>query len=51
MTKTRHSGYSAAEIAEIVGHVALNVFTNCFNSVAQMDVDFPETGKSVAARS
>ena len=51
MAKIRQAGYGDAEIAEIVGHVALNVFTNYFNTVAQTDVDFPKTGKSVPARS
>jgi uncharacterized peroxidase-related enzyme len=49
VAKIRQAGYSDAEIAEIVGHVALNVFTNYFNTVAQIDVDFPKTRKSVAA--
>jgi uncharacterized peroxidase-related enzyme len=49
--KVREAGYGDAEIAEIVGHVALNVFTNYFNTVAQTEVDFPKTRKSVASRS
>ena len=51
VAKVRDAGYSDAEIAEIVGHVALNVFTNYFNTVAQTDVDFPKMSKLVAARS
>jgi len=51
VAKVRQAGYGDAEIAEIVGHVALNVFTNYFNTVAQTEVDFPKTGKSVAPRS
>jgi alkylhydroperoxidase family enzyme len=51
VAKVRQAGYGDAEIAEIVGHVALNVFTNYFNTVAQTDVDFPKTGKSVPPRS
>jgi alkylhydroperoxidase family enzyme len=50
VVKVRQAGYGDAEIAEIVGHVALNVFTNYFNTVAQTDVDFPKTGKSVPRR-
>jgi alkylhydroperoxidase family enzyme len=50
VAKVREAGYGDAEIAEIVGHVALNVFTNYFNTVAQTDVDFPKTRKSVPAR-
>jgi hypothetical protein len=30
-----------AEIAEVVGHIALNVLSNFFNHVAQPDLDFP----------
>jgi uncharacterized peroxidase-related enzyme len=51
VAKVRQAGYGDAEIAEIVGHVALNVFTNYFNTVAQTEVDFPKTGKAVQRRS
>lgn len=37
----RAAGYSDGQIAEIVGNVALNIFTNYFNQVAVTDVDFP----------
>ncbi|MEN0021256.1 MAG: carboxymuconolactone decarboxylase family protein, partial [Planctomycetota bacterium] len=37
----RAAGFTDGEIAEIVGHVALNTFTNIFNSVADTEVDFP----------
>jgi len=37
----RNAGFSDAEIAEIIAHVALNVFTNYFNNTAQVEVDFP----------
>jgi hypothetical protein len=30
------------EIAEIIAHVALNVFTNYFNVAAEVDIDFPK---------
>ena len=48
VSELRQAGYGDAEIAEIVGHVALNVFTNYFNTVAQTEVDFPKPRKSVA---
>jgi uncharacterized peroxidase-related enzyme len=35
------AGYNAAEILEIVLHVALNTLTNYVNVVAQTDIDFP----------
>lgn len=37
----RAAGVSDIEIAEIVAHVALNLFTNYFNLVAQTEIDFP----------
>lgn len=37
----RAAGFSDAEIAEIVGVVALNVLTNFFNRAFDVDVDFP----------
>ena len=36
----REAGYGNGEIAEIVAHVALNVFTNYFNRLAQTIIDF-----------
>lgn len=38
----RNAGYTDGAIAEIVAHVALNVFTNYFNLVADTDIDFPK---------
>ena len=38
----RTAGFSDAEIAEIVAHIALNVFTNYFNNITEVDVDFPK---------
>jgi uncharacterized peroxidase-related enzyme len=38
----RKAGYGDAEIAEVVAHVGLNVFTNYFNNVAATPIDFPE---------
>lgn len=37
----RAAGFSDGEIAEIISHVALNVFTNYFNNTAGVEVDFP----------
>lgn len=37
----RAAGFTDGEIAEIIAHVALNVFTNYFNIVAQTEIDFP----------
>ena len=35
-------GFSDGEIAEIIAHVALNIFTNYFNNTAEVEVDFPK---------
>ena len=37
----RNAGFTEGEIAEIVAHIALNVFTNYFNNVAETEIDFP----------
>ena len=38
----RMAGYGDAEIAEVVAHVALNIFTNYFNNVTGTAIDFPK---------
>jgi uncharacterized peroxidase-related enzyme len=38
----RAAGFTEGEITEIIGHVALNVFTNYFNRAALTDIDFPK---------
>ncbi|REK17915.1 MAG: carboxymuconolactone decarboxylase family protein [Planctomycetota bacterium] len=45
----RLAGYTDGEIAEIVAHVALNVFTNYFNLVADTELDFPAVPELAAA--
>lgn len=37
----RAAGYSDGELVEIVGHVALNVFTNYLNETFETEIDFP----------
>lgn len=37
----RAAGVTDEEIAETIGHVALNVLTNYFNKAADVDIDFP----------
>ena len=41
LARARAAGFSDGEIAEIIAHVALNVFTNYFNRAAETDIDFP----------
>ena len=38
----RDAGYTDAEIAEIIAHVALNNFSNQFNAVVKTELDLPE---------
>lgn len=45
----RAAGYSDGEIAEIIAHVALNVFTNYFNSATEVDIDFPKVAHQEVA--
>jgi uncharacterized peroxidase-related enzyme len=37
----RAAGVTDGEIAETIGHVALNVLTNYFNKAAEVAIDFP----------
>src|SRR5262249_235039 len=38
----RKAGFADGEIAEIIAHTALNIFTNYFNTAAEVEVDFPK---------
>ncbi|NDL60959.1 carboxymuconolactone decarboxylase family protein [Phytoactinopolyspora mesophila] len=39
LRQARASGLTEQEIAEVVGHVALNVFSNYFNKAADVEID------------
>jgi uncharacterized peroxidase-related enzyme len=45
----RNAGYAEQAIVEVTAHVALNIFTNYFNHVAETDVDFPAVAELNAA--
>ncbi len=45
----REAGFGDAQIVEIVGLVAENVFTNLLNKVTQTDIDFPVLRTAQAA--
>jgi alkylhydroperoxidase family enzyme len=45
----RKAGFSDGEVAEIIAHVAINVFTNYFNIATQVDIDFPKVSSAKAA--
>jgi uncharacterized peroxidase-related enzyme len=49
LAAARDAGFSEAEIAEILAHVALNVFTNYFNVAAGVEIDFPKVSYSEIA--
>lgn len=49
LTDARAAGITDAEVIEVVAHVALNVFTNYVNNVAETTVDFPEVPFAAAA--
>lgn len=44
----RAAGYGDREIVEIIANIALNIFTNYFNHIAQTDIDFPIVSASAA---
>ncbi|MGO4257680.1 carboxymuconolactone decarboxylase family protein [Marmoricola sp. RAF53] len=41
IAQARAAGVTDAEIGEVVGHIALNVLTNYFNVLSQVDNDWP----------
>jgi uncharacterized peroxidase-related enzyme len=43
----RQAAITDGEVAEVVANVALNIFTNYFNHVAQTDIDFPKVEPGV----
>ncbi len=49
LARVRAAGYTDGEITEIVANVAINIFTNYFNHVAQTDVDFPRVSVALPA--
>lgn len=50
LSAARAAGLGDADIVELVAHVALNVFTNYLNNVAQTEVDFPKVALDSAER-
>jgi uncharacterized peroxidase-related enzyme len=49
LASARAAGITDAQVIEVVAHVALNVFTNYLNSVAETTIDFPEVRLATAA--
>ncbi len=50
LAEVRSAGFDDGVVAEVVAHVALGVFTNYFNNVAQTDPDFPKAPELAPAR-
>jgi uncharacterized peroxidase-related enzyme len=48
LDEVRDAGFGDGVIAEVIAHVALSIFTNYFNNVAQTDVDFPRAAPLTA---
>ncbi len=42
LAAVKEAGITEGEIAEIIGHVGLNILTNYFNTTANTEIDFPE---------
>ncbi len=42
LQELRDHGFTDGDITEVVANVALNIFTNYFNHVADTDIDFPQ---------
>lgn len=49
LAAVRAAGWDDGAVAEVVAHVALNVFTNFFNNLAETDLDFPPARPLAAA--
>lgn len=49
LEEVRSAGYDEGGVAEIVANVALNLFTNYFNHVADTEIDFPRVRSAVTA--
>lgn len=49
LAAVKTAGYSEGQVLEIVANVALNVFTNYVNNVANLEIDFPRVSTSQAA--
>jgi len=41
LAAVRGAGYSQEEIVEIIAVVSINIFTNYFNHIAEVEIDFP----------
>ena len=42
LNAVREAGFGDEEIVELIGQVAMNVWTNFIGKAGQIDIDFPE---------
>src|SRR5262249_61501071 len=49
LAAARSAGLDEARIVEVIAGVAINVFTNYTNNVAQTDIDFPKVDVALRA--
>jgi uncharacterized peroxidase-related enzyme len=49
LAAVRAAGFSDGEIAEIIAHVALNIFTHYFNIATDVAIDFPKVSHTEIA--
>jgi len=49
LDQVRAAGFTDGDITEIVTHVAKNIFTNYFNHITQVEIDFPEVPELATA--
>jgi len=51
LSAVRAAGFSDEEITEIIGNIALNIFTNYFNHINETEIDFPAVKASAPVTS
>jgi uncharacterized peroxidase-related enzyme len=49
LAEAREASVTTAQVAEVLGHVALNVLSNYFNHLAEPELDFPRVEVALAA--
>jgi uncharacterized peroxidase-related enzyme len=47
--ETARAALTEEEIVEVIAHVALNLFTNILGKATQVDIDFPQVSRLMAA--
>ena len=42
LQRVKNAGFSDEQLVEVIGHIALNSFTNYFNEAFDIEIDFPQ---------